>query len=42
MKYFELSVAYSPGMEFRANLDPEMYDVIEKWKQQTQCKTQNL
>ena len=42
LKYFELSVAYSPGMEFRANLDPEMYSVIEKWKQQTYYKNQNL
>lgn len=27
--YFELCVAYDPYMEHRANLDPEMYDLIQ-------------
>ena len=30
LKYFELSVAYSPEMEFRANLDPEMSRILEQ------------
>lgn len=29
LKYFKLSVAYDPSMEFRANLDPEMSDLVK-------------
>lgn len=28
LKYFELGVAYDPSLEFRANLDPELFDVL--------------
>ena len=28
MKYFELSLAYDPSLEYRANLDPEMSELI--------------
>lgn len=30
MKYFELSIAYDPYMEHRANLDPEMFQLVKK------------
>lgn len=30
MKYFELSLAYDPYLEHRANLDPEMSDLVRK------------
>lgn len=30
MKYFELSIAYDPSLEFRANLDPEMSEVVRR------------
>lgn len=30
MKYFELSIAYDPYMEYRANLDPEMFILVKK------------
>ena len=30
LKYFELALAYDPYLEHRANLDPEMYDLINK------------
>ena len=30
MKYFELSIAYDPYMEYRANLDPEMFSLVKK------------
>ncbi len=32
LKYFELSIAADPYMEHRANLDPEMYELINKRK----------
>ena len=32
LKYFELALAYDPYLEHRANLDPEMYDLINKYK----------
>ena len=32
MKYFKLAIAYDPYLEHRANLDPEMYDLINKYK----------
>lgn len=32
MKYFELSLAYDPYLEYRANLDPEMSDLINRYK----------
>lgn len=30
MKYFELSLAYDPYLEHRANLDPEMHELVKK------------
>ena len=33
--YFELAVLYDPRLEFRANLDPEMYEII-KYRQNKQ------
>ena len=33
MKYFELALAYDPYMEYRANLDPEMYVLVNRYKQ---------
>ena len=30
LKYFELSLAYDPYLEHRANLDPEMYKIVQK------------
>jgi hypothetical protein len=30
MKYFKLSLAYDPYLEHRANLDPEMYEIVQK------------
>lgn len=35
LKYFELSVAGDPYMEHRANLDPEMYELINKRKKKS-------
>ena len=32
MKYFELSLAYDPYLEYRANLDPEMSGLINRYK----------
>ena len=32
MKYFEKALAYDPYLEHRANLDPEMYELINKYK----------
>lgn len=32
MKYFELCIAYDPYLEHRANLDPEMSGLINKYK----------
>ena len=34
-KYFELALLYDPSLEFRANLDPEMYEII-KYRQNKQ------
>lgn len=34
MKYFKLSIGYDPYMEYRANLDPEMSDLVKMYKQQ--------
>ena len=33
MKYFKLALAYDPYLEHRANLDPEMYDLVHIYKQ---------
>lgn len=33
MKYFKLAIAYDPYLEHRANLDPEMYGLVKKYKQ---------
>lgn len=33
MKYFELALAYDPYLEHRANLDPEMHVLVNKYKQ---------
>lgn len=33
MKYFELALAYDPYLEYRANLDPEMYVLVNRYKQ---------
>lgn len=30
MKYFELALAYDPYLEYRANLDPEMSELVKK------------
>lgn len=30
MKYFELSLAYDPYLEYRANLDPEMSELVKR------------
>ena len=30
LKYFELSLEYAPHLEHRANLDPEMYEILQK------------
>lgn len=32
LKYFELGVAYDPSLEHRANLDPELFDLINNFK----------
>lgn len=40
MKYFELSIAYDPYLEHRANLDPEMFELVKK--RQTHLNNQNL
>ena len=32
LKYFALSIAYEPGLKYRANLDPEMFRVVNKYK----------
>ena len=32
MKYYELSIEYDPYLEHRANLDPEMYKMVQKRK----------
>lgn len=29
LKYYELALAYDPRLEFRANLDPEMYEIVK-------------
>lgn len=30
VKYFELALAYDPRLEYRANLDPEMYEIVKQ------------
>ena len=32
LKYFTLSVAYDPALQYRANLDPEMFRVVNQYK----------
>ena len=32
LKYYSKCVEYDPGMQFRANLDPEMFRVVNKYK----------
>jgi tetratricopeptide (TPR) repeat protein len=32
VKYYELAIAYDPYLEHRANLDPEMFRVVQKYK----------
>lgn len=32
LKYYELSIAYDPYLEHRANLDPEMYRILQRRK----------
>ena len=32
LKYFKLAIAYDPYLEHRANLDPEMYQVVSLYK----------
>ena len=32
LKYYTLSIAYDPSLQFRANLDPEMFRVVNKYK----------
>jgi hypothetical protein len=29
LKYFRLGVAYDPSLEHRANLDPELFEIIK-------------
>ena len=29
LKYYELAIAYDPAFEFRANLDPEMHEIVK-------------
>lgn len=31
MKYYELALAYDPYLEHRANLDPEMFEIVQKY-----------
>jgi hypothetical protein len=38
VKYYSLSLAYEPGMQYRANLDPEMFRVVTKYKSINQNK----
>ena len=32
LKYFSLSLAYDPSLKYRANLDPEMFRVVNEYK----------
>ena len=32
VKYYELAIAYDPYLEHRANLDPEMFRIVQKYK----------
>lgn len=38
LKYFTLSLAYEPSLQYRANLDPEMFRVVNKYKSINQNK----
>jgi hypothetical protein len=38
LKYFSLSLAYEPALQYRANLDPEMFRVVNKYKSINQNK----
>ena len=38
MKYFTLSVAYDPALQYRANLDPEMFRIVNQYKSINQNK----
>lgn len=38
LKYFTLSLAYEPALQYRANLDPEMFRVVNKYKSINQNK----
>ena len=38
VKYYSLSLAYEPGLQYRANLDPEMFRVVTKYKSINQNK----
>jgi tetratricopeptide (TPR) repeat protein len=38
LKYFSLSLAYEPTLQYRANLDPEMFRVVNKYKSINQNK----
>ena len=38
LKYFTLSLAYDPALQYRANLDPEMFRVVNKYKSINQNK----
>lgn len=38
LKYFSLSLAYDPSLQYRANLDPEMFRVVNKYKSINQNK----
>ena len=38
LKYFTLSVAYDPALQYRANLDPEMFRIVNQYKSINQNK----
>ncbi len=38
LKYFTLSLAYDPGLQYRANLDPEMFRIVNLYKSINQNK----
>ena len=40
VKYYSLSLAYEPGLQYRANLDPEMFRVVTKYKSINQNKNE--
>jgi hypothetical protein len=37
LKYFELGVAYDPSLEHRANLDPELFDIVKLRNSKLKC-----